>query len=170
MDSPRGKSSLSARLRAWRASVGSAIAGRPAGQFAAMASEPLVDDAAAYAALPARAPRADVAYAAAASSGGAARDSAAWSVETPGASRRAPPPPLDAGAQLAQLSAAARTAAALGWDVCAAVAPQERDVLLGDDLRGVAAALRGCVAAAAAQGSASEPTLADAFAALDELG
>jgi hypothetical protein len=188
MDSPRG---LGGRLRAWRASVGSAIAGRPAGHFAAVASEPLVEEEE-RAPATRRATRADALYAAA---GAAPPHDGSWSQAAPprsyaaassqaaappriaapgGAARLAPPrapAPPAAEAELAQLSAAARTGAALGWDVCvAAASAAEREALLGDDLRAVAAQLRGCLAVAATQGGVRERALADAFEALDELG
>jgi hypothetical protein len=85
---------------------------------------------------------------------------------------RAPPPspatPLPVE-RLLRLSEAARTAASLGWEVTVMAAPEERDVLLGDDLRAVAAALRDALAAAAGAGGAPERVLADAFAAYEEL-
>jgi hypothetical protein len=188
--------SLSERLRAWRAKFGSAIAGRPAGHFTALASEPLVSDAVTgetYAAMPPPLPRSPrTAYAAATpsppgSSGRApppgSRGAALLSLSTPTplasprredaqyAAVQPAPPVMDMEGQLVILSDAARTAAALGWDVCARVARDERDVLLGDDLRSVAAQLRGALAAAAstAQSGASEATLEDALQALDEL-
>ena len=91
--------------------------------------------------------------------------------QPPASQRRSPPPaaPAVPTARLLQLSEAARTAAALGWDVVSLAAPEERDVLLGDDLRDVAAALREALAQAAGGGGVPERVLADAFAAFEEL-
>ena len=81
-----------------------------------------------------------------------------------------PPPASPAPERLLRLVEAARTASSLGWDVVSLAAPEERDVLLGDDLRAVAAALRDALAAAAGGGvNLPERVLADAFAAFEEL-
>ena len=169
MDSPRG---LSGRIRAWRASVGSAIAGHPSGaSFAALAAEPMLP-AAAERPPPPHARRSDALLAVAQTRGLSDRDAYAAippALHQPPASQRSSPPPAAPTARLLQLSEAARTAAALGWDVVSLAAPEERDQLLGDDLRDVAAALREALAAAAGGGGAPERVLADAFAAFEEL-
>ena len=175
MDSPRG---LSGRIRAWRASVGSAIAGHPSGaSFAALAAEPMLP-AAAERPPPTRARRADGILAVAGATDGLSDREAYGALPPqlptnapPASQRRSPPPAAHAvlPARLLQLSEAARTAAALGWDVVSLAAPEERDVLLGDDLRDVAAALRDALAAAAGRGGVPERVLADAFAAFEEL-
>jgi len=168
MDTPRG---LSHRIRAWRASLGSAIAGHPSGgSFSALASERMLPPVADRPPPPHA--RRSEGLLAVATDGLSDRDAYA-AIATSAASRpRAPPPspatPLPAE-RLLRLSEAARTAASLGWEVTVMAAPEERDVLLGDDLRSVAAALRDALAAAAGAGGAPERVLADAFAAYEEL-
>lgn len=169
MDTPRG---LSHRIRAWRASLGSAIAGHPSGgSFSALASERMLPPVADRPPPP-HARRSEGLLAVAGADGLSDRDAYA-AIATASRPRPAPPSPVSAAAlpmeRLLRLSEAARTAASLGWDVVVMAAPEERDVLLGDDLRAVAAALREKLAAAAGAGGAPERVLADAFAAYEEL-
>jgi hypothetical protein len=167
MDTPRG---LSHRIRAWRASLGSAIAGHPSGgSFSALASERMLPPVADRPPPP-HARRSEGLLAVAGADGLSDRD--AYAAIATASRPRAPPPspatPLPVE-RLLRLSEAARTAASLGWEVTVMAAPEERDVLLGDDLRSVAAALRDALAAAAGAGGAPERVLADAFAAYEEL-